>query len=250
MSESSQKLHAAIAAAGYASRRQAERLIEAGQVTVNGRSVTNVACRIDPRKDQVTIKGQTLTLLNPQRVVHLFHKPVNVLSTTKDERGRRTILDYFPQTPRLYPVGRLDRDTSGAIIVTNDGDLAHAIAHPRSELPKTYRMRGFVNRPLTTVLELFEQGIQLQDGFFRSDRVTYLKRAGAREFVIELVIHEGRNRIIRRAAAAAGFEITELTRTHIGPIELGRLAVGTAREITQEELAALTALIKLQPAKS
>jgi 23S rRNA pseudouridine2605 synthase len=225
-----------LAHAGVASRRAAEALIAAGRVGVDGRTVTDPAVAVSERS-RVTLDGRALE--GPeQRVCFAVHKPVGVLSTSRDTHGRPTVLGLVPDLGlRLYPVGRLDADSSGLILLSNDGALANRLTHPSFEVPKTYRaeLRG---GPIDEeALSALREGVDLEDGRTAPARV---RRVGARE--IELTIHEGRNRQVRRMCAAVGHPVAELRRVSFGPLRLGRLAAGEHRRLTPAELQRLRSL--------
>jgi 23S rRNA pseudouridine2605 synthase len=225
-----------VAHAGVASRRGAEQLITAGSVTVDGERVTDPARDVGAGSD-VRVDGRRLAGAE-RRVVYALHKPPGVVSTARDTHGRRTVLDLVPAGElRLYPVGRLDADSSGLILITNDGELANRLTHPRYEVPKTYRARvsGLpVRRPALAALTT---GVQLEDGQTAPARV---RRVGAD--TIELTIHEGRNRQVRRMCEAVGHPVLELTRVSFGPLELAGLAAGETRLLSDGEVSALRAL--------
>jgi 23S rRNA pseudouridine2605 synthase len=225
-----------LAHAGVASRRAAETLIAAGRVSVDEEIVT------DPARDvgepaRVAVDGRPLS--GPERrVTYALNKPVGVLSTARDERGRTTVLAFVPaQGLRLYPIGRLDADSSGLILLTNDGELANRLTHPSFELPKTYRatLRGGAlgERALRTLRE----GVALDDG---PTAPALVRRAGERQ--IEMTIHEGRNRQVRRMCEAVGHPVAELQRVRFGPLTLDGLGEGEYRRLSDEELERLRAL--------
>jgi 23S rRNA pseudouridine2605 synthase len=226
-----------LAHAGVASRRAAEKLIAEGRVSVDGAVVT------DPARDvvdanRVALDGRPLE--GPeQRVYYALNKPPGVLSTARDTHGRPTVLSLVPAARglRLYPVGRLDADTSGLMLLTNDGELANGLTHPRYEVPKTYRAK-LAGGPITAdALRALRQGVELEDGLTAPARV---RRLGPHE--IELTIHEGRNRQVRRMCAAVGHPVKTLERVAFGPLRLGRLAPGGYRRLSAGELRRLQAL--------
>jgi len=225
-----------LAHAGVASRRSAEALIAAGRVSVDGRPVTDPARDVDERS-RVLFDGRPLAGPEP-RVLYAVHKPVGVLSSARDERGRRTVMELVPAGGvRLYPVGRLDRDSSGLMLLTNDGQLANRLTHPRFEVPKTYRVR-LGGRPIAqAALQALREGVELDDGPTAPARV---RRVG--EHAIELTIREGRNRQVRRMCAAVGHPVLELQRTRFGPLRLGDLPAGAHRRLREGEAERLRAL--------
>ena len=225
-----------LAHAGVASRRAAETLIAAGRVSVDGEVVT------DPARDvgqgsRVGVDGRLLD--GPeQRVTYALHKPVGVLSTARDTHGRPTVLGLVPaQGARLYPVGRLDADSSGLILLTNDGELANRLTHPSFEVPKTYRATLGGRAIGCEALARLRDGVALEDGLPAPARV---RRVGEHE--IELTIHEGRNRQVRRMCAAVGHPVRELVRVRFGPLALNGLGVGEHRRLSQRETGLLRAL--------
>ncbi|HLI61246.1 MAG TPA: pseudouridine synthase [Solirubrobacteraceae bacterium] len=231
------RLQKFMAAAGVASRRASETLIAAGRVTVDGETVTDPARDIGDG-DEVRVDGRLVEAPDPgAKVVYAVHKPAGVVSTAHDPQGRRTVVSLVRVATRLYPVGRLDVDTTGLILLTNDGELAHRLTHPRFEVPKTYRAR-LAGPPITDArLRALRSGVRLEDGVTAPARV---RRIGARaDNVIELTIHEGRNRQVRRMCEAVGHRVTALTRVAFGPLELGAMPVGTARRLTPGEVAEL-----------
>jgi 23S rRNA pseudouridine2605 synthase len=213
-----------LAHSGVASRRSAELLIAAGRVTVEGALVTDPARDVDEHT-AVALDGRPIDGPEP-RALYALHKPVGVLSTARDTHGRRTVLDLIPARGlRLYPVGRLDADSSGLILLTNDGQLAHELTHPSFEVPKTYRAR--LAAPISDrALRALRGGVTLEDGPTAPARA---RRAG--QDTIELTIHEGRNRQVRRMCKAVGFPVQELTRVSFGPLQLGSLAPGEHRKL-------------------
>jgi 23S rRNA pseudouridine2605 synthase len=225
-----------LAHAGIASRRAAEGLIAAGRVTVDGEIVT------DPARDvqegtPVTVDGRLLQGAEP-RVVYAVNKPVGVLSTARDTHGRPIVTELVPDRAfRLYPVGRLDADSSGLILLTNDGELANRLTHPRFEVPKTYRAKLAGPRPGERALGALRRGVQLEDGPTAPAEVRRL-----RGNEIELTIREGRNRQVRRMCEAVGHPVLELQRTAFGPLQLGGLQPGAHRRLQEEEVEHLRAL--------
>jgi 23S rRNA pseudouridine2605 synthase len=228
-----------LAHAGVASRRSAEQLIAAGRVTVAGQLVSDPARDVDEHS-RVALDGTPVKGAEP-RVLFALHKPVGVLSTARDTHGRRTVLELVPAAGlRLYPVGRLDIDSSGLILLTNDGELANRLTHPRFEVPKTYRakLRG---APIPEqALQRLRGGVQLQDGPTAPAQV---RRVGGRgSSLIELTIHEGRNRQVRRMCQAVGHPVLELVRVRFGPLALDGLDSGECRRLTQAEIERIRAL--------
>ncbi len=224
-----------LAAAGVASRRAAEELIAAGRVTVGGAVVEDPA-RDVAEADGVALDGRPIRRM-PERVVYAVHKPAGVVSTARDPQGRPTVVSLIPAAGvRLYPVGRLDIDTTGLILLTNDGALAHRLTHPRFEVPKTYLVRVTRGPIRDTAVRTLRAGVRLEDGLTAPARV---RRAGAD--TLEVTIREGRNRQVRRMIEAVGHRVAELQRVRFGSLELGELRLGEHRRLTEAETAALSA---------
>jgi 23S rRNA pseudouridine2605 synthase len=231
------RLQAFLARSGAApSRRKAETLISAGRVKVNGR-IALLGESADP-DDCVLLDGQPVEL--PQEYAYLaLNKPRGYLTTLKDERGRPTVVDLMPaNVPGLVPVGRLDADTTGLLLLTNNGTFAHYIAHPSSEVEKEYELTLQNPAPgenLERRLTALAEGPQLEDGKMLPPKLTHLRRTPG-EFTLNLTIHEGRSRIIRRACAAVGLTLLSLKRVRVGIVVLGTLPEGRYRELTEKEL--------------
>ena len=225
-----------LAHAGVASRRAAEGIIAAGRVTVAGSVVTDPAQDVDEASG-VCVAGRPLAGPEP-RVAYLLHKPAGVLSTARDPQGRPTVVGLVGREElRLYPVGRLDAQTTGVILLTNDGELANRLTHPRFEVPKTYRAKLAGGPIEATALHALRDGVELDDGITAPARV---RKLAANE--IELTIHEGRNRQVRRMCEAVGHPVRELVRTRFGPLTLAGLAPGEYRRLTAQELGRVRAL--------
>jgi 23S rRNA pseudouridine2605 synthase len=227
-----------LAHAGVASRRSAEALIVAGRVSVGEKIIT------DPARDvsddsRVALDGRPLAGVEP-RVLYALHKPTGVLSTARDTHGRPTVVELLSTTLRLYPVGRLDIESSGLILLTNDGELANRLTHPRFEVPKTYRARLAGGSIPDVALRRLRNGVELDDGITAPARVR--RAPGAGGGVIELTIHEGRNRQVRRMCEAVGYPVLELVRTRFGPLTLDGLAPGAHRRLSDNEVERLRAL--------
>ncbi len=235
--ESGVRLQKVLAAAGIASRRACEILISEGRVEVNGRIVMEQGLRVDPEHDVVRVDGSRIP--PPRHHLYLvFNKPRGVVSTMDDPEGRPTLSEYLVgRKERLFHVGRLDTDTEGLLIVTNDGDFAHKLAHPSFEVPKTYlaEVSGVVN-PAT--IKRLKGGITLEDGPITPTSVRLVSTASDRSMV-KMTLHEGRNRIVRRTMEAVGHPVRRLSRIGIGPVRLGNLQVGALRDLSREELGGL-----------
>jgi 23S rRNA pseudouridine2605 synthase len=217
-----------LAHSGAASRRAAEKLIAAGRVTVGGEVVTDPARDVD-ESSGVALDGQPLA---PEpREVYLLHKPPGVVSTAKDTHGRRTVTELVPSTRRLYPVGRLDADTTGLILLTNDGDLANMLTHPSFEVEKTYRVSVEPKPVSEAALRSLREGVELEDGLTAPAKVRQLEPG-----VLEITIREGRKRQLRRMAEAVGHRVTALERTAFGPLRLEKLPEGEFRPLTPAEV--------------
>jgi 23S rRNA pseudouridine2605 synthase len=217
-----------LAHAGVASRRAAEVLVGEGRVTVDGAVVTDPA-RDVTGDEAIAVDGEAVRAAGA-RVVYAVHKPAGVVSTARDTHGRRTVVDLVRSAERLYPVGRLDADTTGLILLTNDGDLAYALTHPSFEVPRTYRAR-VEGRPDERALRALREGVELEDGRTAPARV---RRVGPHE--IELTIHEGRKRQIKRMCEAVGHPVAALRRVAFGTLRLGDLASGHHRRLTAAEV--------------
>jgi 23S rRNA pseudouridine2605 synthase len=231
------RLQAFLARSGAApSRRKAESLITDGRVEVNGKTAT-LGEGVEPETDRVLLDGQPVEL--PRSHAYLaLNKPAGYLTTLSDDRGRPTVVSLMPQdAPGLVPVGRLDVDTTGLILLTNDGNFAHRVAHPSSEIEKEYELT--VKNPATEEsLENLAEGPTLDDGKMLPPKLSDLRRA-REHTTFNLTIHEGRNRIIRRACDAVGLRLLRLRRVRVGPVRLGRLPEGRCRPLTHEELTGL-----------
>jgi 23S rRNA pseudouridine2605 synthase len=230
------RLQKVLAAAGVASRRACEIMISEGRVEVNGRLVVEQGTRVDPDRDVIRVDGSRIP--PPRRHQYLvLNKPRGVVSTLADPEGRRTLAEFLPGRERLFHVGRLDTDSEGLLILTNDGEFAHRLAHPSYEVPKTYlaEVAGVVNQ---ATLRRLRSGISLDDGPVRPTGVT-LVSTGTDRSLIKITLHEGRNHIVRRTMEAVGHPVRRLSRTGIGPVRLGNLKVGEVRDLTRDELGGL-----------
>jgi 23S rRNA pseudouridine2605 synthase len=230
------RLQKVLAAAGVGSRRHCEELIGAGRVEVDGQVVRRFGARVDPENQIIRAR---------QDVVYLaFNKPRGVLTAMSDDRGRKTIVDFLGEhAERLFHVGRLDYDTEGLMLLTNDGELAHRLAHPSYEVAKTYwaEVPGPVPRDLGRRLQA---GVELEDGLAVADKFRVLEQTGGRSMV-EITLHEGRKHIVRRMLTEVGHPVSRLLRTTVGPIKLGPLRPGATRDLTTKEIGELYAAVGL-----
>jgi 23S rRNA pseudouridine2605 synthase len=235
-----ERLQKVLAQAGLGSRRACEALIEAGRVEVNG-EVATLGRRVDTDHDSVTVDGVTVPV-RPGLVYYLLHKPASVVTTAHDPEGRPTVVDLVPAEPRVFPVGRLDRETEGVLLLTNDGQLAHGLTHPSRGVPKTY-LAEVSGVPGRAAVRRLREGVDLDDGRTApaKARLAQTTPTGA---ALEIVIHEGRNRQVRRMCEAVGHPVRRLVRTRFGPLHAQRLAPGQWRALTQAEIRALYAAIE------
>jgi 23S rRNA pseudouridine2605 synthase len=230
------RLQKVLARAGVASRRAAEELITAGRVRVGGRIVTELGTKIDPHSNRIEVDGQRVVREAPVYVV--CHKPRGVVATMKDPEGRETVKDLFAQIPgRVYPVGRLDFNTSGVLLATNDGDFADALLHPRRAVPKTYvvKVKGVMQ---TADVDRWRRGVNIGDAATLPAKVKLLRFEGDKTW-LELTITEGRNQQVRRMGEATGFRVMRLARVSFAGIGAEGLRPGDWRYLTAEELASL-----------
>lgn len=243
---SGQRLQKVLAHAGVASRRACEQLIADGRVSVDGVTVTEAGVRVDPLTQEIRVDGSRI-LTNPELITLMLHKPAGVVTTMEDPEGRPTVAQYgrdyltehpeLPDSLRLVHVGRLDTETEGLLLLSNDGELSHRLMHPSYEIAKTYvaivegQVEPWVPRKL-------RRGIELEDGEAKADRVT-VKDSGPRGSIVEITLHSGKNRIVRRMLDAVGHPVTRLARTRLGPLRLGNLRPGQTRPLSGEEIAAL-----------
>ncbi|AMB60426.1 MFS transporter [Microterricola viridarii] len=231
------RLQKLLAAAGIASRRVVEEYIVEGRISVNGVVVKELGTRVNPETDLVSVNGLGVQLDQSKRYI-MLNKPTGVVSSLNDEQGRPD-LSYFTDQfeERLYNVGRLDAETSGLLILTNDGDLAHTLAHPSFGVTKTYvaKVRG---KMTAQTIALLQRGIELEDGPIKADKARILSDpAGSQTHsVVEITLHSGRNRIVRRMLAEVGHPVVDLVRRQFGPLNLGTLPIGQMRELSKAEL--------------
>ena len=237
-----ERLQKVMAAAGVASRRVSEDLIAAGRVRVNGATVTEPGSRVDPAADRVEVDGVAIQL-DPSRRYVLLNKPTGVVSSMRDEQGRPDLTRFTDgYEERLFNVGRLDADTSGLLLLTNDGELAHVLAHPSFGVEKTY-VALVAGEVAPAALRALRAGVALEDGTIAADRVRVTgSRPGAT--LVELTLHSGRNRVVRRMLDAVGHPVQELVRRAFGPLHLGPLPTGATRDLTKAERGALLTLAR------
>jgi len=240
---SGERLQKVLAAAGVASRRVCEQYIVEGRVRVDGRIVTELGTRIDPATARVEVDGVPVQLDTAKRYL-MLNKPKGVVSSMSDEHGRPDLRPYAEEAgERIYNVGRLDADTTGLLVLTNDGELAHVLAHPSFGVEKTYlaTVRGVVK---ADALRRLRQGVELEDGPIAADRVRVVGEPSGGRTIVEVTLHSGRNRIVRRMLAEVGHPVLELVRRQFGPLHLGSLGVGRMRDLTKVEVGALLGLVR------
>jgi 23S rRNA pseudouridine2605 synthase len=233
-----EKLQKVLARAGVASRRAVEELIAEGRVRVNG-EVARLGARVDADRDVIEVDG-ALVSTAAGLVHYLLNKPAGVISTAEDTHGRRTVVDLVPPEPRVFPVGRLDADTEGLLLLTNDGDLTHRLTHPSFGVEKEY-LASVEGDPAPKAVRALREGVDLDDG-----RTAPAKVARVAPGVLRITIHEGRNRQVRRMCEAVGHPVVRLVRTRIGPIADRRLKPGEWRPLTAKEVRSLSRAAKAQ----
>ena len=236
-----ERLQKVIAQAGIASRRKAEELIAQGKVQVNGRTVTEMGVQVGP-EDEVVVNGQKIG--KEEKVYFLLNKPKHTISAVKDDKDRPTVMDCFPDVKeRIFPVGRLDYDTTGLLLMTNDGNFANAMMHPRSHIRKTYEVA--VNGVLTdSMCARLEKGVPLEDGMTLPAEVVLLERSEKKnKTVLQITIQEGRNREVRRMMEYFNCEVTRLNRIAYAFLDLGNLRQGQYRKLRSFEVRKLLALV-------
>jgi len=235
-----ERLQKVLAAAGVDSRRDCEELIREGRVQVDGKVVTELGTRVDPLRQEIRV--DTEVLRQPKRQYFAVNKPINVVTTNFDPSGRPRVIDLVPTDERVFAVGRLDRASEGLILVTNDGDFANRITHPRYGVEKTYLVR-VAGQPTTAELDRLKKGVYLSDGFCRVQSITAKKRQGKSTDLV-MVLDEGRNRELRRVLARVGHKVLRLKRIAVGPIKLGDLPTGAWRKLLPVEVENLLRLAK------
>ncbi len=226
-----ERLQKVLAAAGVASRRNCEILIEGGHITVNG-EIAVLGRRVNPDADLIEIDGVAVGV-KPGLVYYLLNKPSGVVTTASDPEGRDTVVDFVPPEPRVFPVGRLDVDTEGLLILTNDGELTHRLTHPSFGVDKEY-LAHVVGKPNAGALKKLREGVELDDGITAPAKVGVVAPS-----LLRIVIHEGRNRQVRRMCEAVGHPVVRLIRARIGPLRDDQLAPGDVRQLTQAEVRSL-----------
>jgi 23S rRNA pseudouridine2605 synthase len=233
-----ERLQKVLARAGLGSRRRAEELIAAGRVSVNG-EVASLGRRVDVVRDKVAVDDVPV-VVDTSLVHWLLNKPAGYVTTASDPQGRATIFELVPSEPRVFSVGRLDRDTEGLLILTNDGELAQLLTHPRHGVEKEY-FAEVDGRPRPGALRTLREGVDLDDGPTLPAQVRLRQESATGTSALEIVVKEGRKRMVRRMCAAVGHPVQRLVRTRIGPVRDTRLAPGTWRELTSDEVRALYA---------
>lgn len=236
------RLQKVLAAAGIGSRRHCEQLIERRRVAVDGKVVTTQGLRVDPDKAVIHVDGMRVNSA-PDKAYLALHKPAGVVSAMTDPDGRPTVADHVPEGRGLFHVGRLDAESEGLLLVTNDGELSHRLTHPSYGVQKTYlaEVKGPLRPGLSKALR---QGVELEDGLVVVDSFRAVSRSADR-VMVEVVVHEGRNHVVRRLLAEVGHPVERLVRTRFGPIPLGDLRPGRTRVLSQPEIGSLFASVKL-----
>lgn len=230
-----ERLQKVLAHAGVASRRASETLIEAGRVSVNGQVVTTLGTKVDPQTDTIAVDGKVLTHQAPPSVYIILNKPRQILSAAKDDRGRKTVVDLVDVTERLHPVGRLDLNSEGLILLTNDGELTKQLTHPSHQIEKEYQVL-VDGKPSTDMLFRWRKGGIEVDGRPTAPAVVERMKYESGSTWLRVILKEGRKRQIREVAKALGHRVRKLVRVRIGPIRLGELKTGNWRHLTQSEV--------------
>jgi 23S rRNA pseudouridine2605 synthase len=241
------RLQRYLAMAGAGSRRHCEEFILTGRVTVDGQTVRELGTRIDPDAQLIRLDGERIRV--ERRVYYLLNKPVGYLCTSRDPDGRPRVIDLFPRDrERLFTVGRLDENSQGLIVVTNDGDLAHRLAHPRFRVRKVYEVQ-VAGVPSRDILQQLTKGAYFAEGRFKAAEARLLK-VHKQSALVEIVLMEGQNREIRRLLAKLGHKVQRLTRVGLGPLQLGSVPIGHFRPLTSQEVRALYTLVHERPGRS
>lgn len=233
--ENTIRLNKYLANLGICARRDVKQFLKIKNVTVNGERVKESGTRINPTVDDIKVNGNKIK--QPKLVYFLLNKPKGIISTTSDEYGRKNVTALVPKSGKIYPVGRLDKDTTGLILLTNDGELTNLLTHPRFHIYKTYRL-NIVGRVSKEQLRALQNGVLLNDGITAPARVKVLSINNGKT-LLEMTIHEGRNRQIRRMCETVGLELLELDRVTFGPLNKGSLPLGKFRELRGDEILAL-----------
>jgi len=234
------RIQRALARAGIASRRKAEALVQAGRVRVND-AVAQIGQSVDPEHDRLTIDGEAIDIAPRAAVWFVLNKPAGTMTTRRDPRGRPTIFEYLPDVPGLTYVGRLDLDTEGLLLLTTDGSAAHALTHPSREVERVYEATVTGDAPAAA--ERAMKGVTLEDGPVRLVLARARRAEGGENWILEVVLTEGRKREVRRLCKALGLYVQRLRRTRFGPIRLGELAPGVYRELSDREQKEIQRLI-------
>ncbi|MBN1449173.1 MAG: rRNA pseudouridine synthase [Bacteroidetes bacterium] len=237
------RLNKFLAEAGVAARRKADELIASGVVRVNGKVVTELGSKVNPHRDEVSVRG-TPVYIEGQLLYILMNKPKDCITTTSDEKGRRTVMDLIPAEHHVYPVGRLDRNTTGALLLTNDGDLANQLMHPRFHVQKTYVIE-LTRKIKPQDIQKLRTGIRLEDGLTAPCEAEVLD-TGGQGLVVGIVLHEGRNRQVRRMFESLGYEIRKLDRVAYAGLTLSGLRRGSWRYLEDNEVGYLRNLAARQ----
>jgi len=239
-----ERLQKVMAHAGVGSRRACEQMIIDGLVSVNGKIVTQLGIKVDPNKDVIKVNNRVIQGKEPL-VYYLLHKPKGFITSVSDERGRKTVMELLPEVKqRIYPVGRLDYDSEGLLLLTNDGRLANRLIHPRYQIRKYYLVK--VEGQLSSAtLEQLRTGVELEDGL-TSPAIVQIISSDGKESLLKIGIHEGRKRQIRRMCAAVGHPVKRLIRVQMGPIKLGKLEPGKYRQLTEQEVGKLRQAVKVR----
>ena len=230
-----ERLQRALARAGFGSRRACEELIAAGKVKLNG-TVATLGDKVDPARDEVRVSGRKISV-NPHLRYLVLHKPRGVTTTMRDPHAERDLTRLMPKGPRVFPVGRLDRDTEGLLLLTNDGELAHRLTHPSYEVEKEY-LAEVDGAPSNRQLGKLRRGVELDDGLARASDARAAGRSGGRG-AVRVVMTEGRNREVRRMLEAVGLPVRRLIRVRVGPVRLGQMRAGEVRDLSPDEVRSL-----------
>jgi len=229
------RLHKVLAESGIGSRRKCEEIIQEGRVEVDGQFVTELGTSVDPAKQEIMVDGQRIRVRRKQYFI--LNKPVGVVSTNFDQAGRTRVIDLVPQDERLFTIGRLDRQSEGLIIITNDGELANHLAHPRYGVPKTYHVE-VAGAVTVEEIKMIQNGVYIAEGFIKAESCR-LKQKRGKSSILEIILREGKNREIRRLLAKVGHKVLRLKRVSIGPLKLGEVPAGAFRELKPSEVKAL-----------